>query len=64
MNKQAAMNTFLTLSAFGLAGAGYAGMMTIAPKFTAIVTVLIGIGFLVKAIYTLETMRLEDTTKE
>ena len=59
MNKQAAKNTAMTVAALGMSGFGFFAMMMIAPIFTMIAVGLIGIGFLVRAIYNLEKSRIE-----
>jgi hypothetical protein len=58
MHKQAALNTFLTVAAFGLSGLGFYGMMFIAPMFTLTVLGIAGVAFLIKAIYNIEVARL------
>jgi len=59
MNKQAAKNTALTVAALGMSGLGFVAMMMIAPMFTMITLGLIGIGFLIRAIYNIEKGRIE-----
>ena len=59
MHKQAALNTFLIVSALTLTAAGFVGMLFIAPMFTMVMLGLIGVGFLIKAIYNLEVVKAE-----
>ena len=59
MNKQAAKNTALTVAALGMSGFGFFAMMMIAPMFTMITLGLIGMGFLIRAIYNIEKGRIE-----
>lgn len=59
MNKQAAINTAMTVTAFCLSALGFVGMMIVAPTFTVTVMGLFGIGFMVRAIYNIEKGRIE-----
>lgn len=57
MHKQAALNTFLTVSALGLTAAGFYAMLMIDPMYTAVMGAILGLGFLVKAIYNIEVAK-------
>ena len=59
MNKRAAINTAMTVISFSLAGAGFAGMMMIAPLFTMCMLGAAGICFLIAAIYRIECSRID-----
>lgn len=59
MNKQAAKNTFLIVAALGMTGVGFVAMLVTAPMFTMAGLGLIGMGFLIRAIYNLEKSRIE-----
>lgn len=57
MHKQAALNTFLIVSALTLTAVGFYAMMTIDPLYTVITGGVLALGFLVKAIYNIEVAK-------
>ena len=59
VNKQAAKNTAIFATSMVLAGAAFAIMMVIAPMLTAGALLLVGMAFLIQAVYRIECGRIE-----
>ena len=57
MHKQAALNTFLIVSALTLTAIGFYAMLMIDPMYTVIMAGTIAVGFLIKAIYNIEVAK-------
>ena len=57
MHKQAALNTFMIVSALTLTAIGFYAMLMIDPLYTAIIGGVLAVGFLIKAIYEIEVSK-------